>query len=174
MQPVLRLALVVLGIALAIYGGASLTGCWLGEPPWWRTKTHEWDAITADDARILKRTGVAFRADGAYYPRPGREWISGGVLVVGLGLAIVSRALRITLVVLGLAAAVYGIASLTGGWLGTPPWWEHEALGSDSGMEPVAFPRRGRESVSERLVLVGLGVAVLGAWPWRRRPPTSV
>lgn len=23
--------------------------------------------------------------------------------------------------------AVYGVASLTGGWLGTPPWWERPA-----------------------------------------------
>ena len=31
---------------------------------------------------------------------------------------------RIAPVVLGLAASVYGTASLTGGWLGTPPWVE--------------------------------------------------
>ena len=33
-------------------------------------------------------------------------------------------AIRLVLFALGLAAAVYGTASLTGGWLGTPPWWE--------------------------------------------------
>ena len=32
------------------------------------------------------------------------------------------RAVRVGLVVLGAATAVYGAASLTGGWLGTPPW----------------------------------------------------
>ena len=31
---------------------------------------------------------------------------------------------RLAVVVLGLAAVVYGTASLTGGWLGTPPWWK--------------------------------------------------
>src|SRR5262245_35574701 len=36
----------------------------------------------------------------------------------------VSKPLRVALVVLGLAMAVYGVASLTGGWLGTPPWWK--------------------------------------------------
>lgn len=34
------------------------------------------------------------------------------------------RAVRVGLVVLGAAMAVYSTASLTGGWLGTPPWWE--------------------------------------------------
>ena len=34
------------------------------------------------------------------------------------------RAVRVGLVVLGAAMAVYGAASVTGGWLGTPPWWE--------------------------------------------------
>ena len=33
-------------------------------------------------------------------------------------------AIRSVLVTLGLAAAVYGTESLTGGWLGTPLWWE--------------------------------------------------
>lgn len=35
------------------------------------------------------------------------------------------RAVRIGLVALGAAMAVYGAASQTGGWLGTPPWWAH-------------------------------------------------
>jgi hypothetical protein len=35
----------------------------------------------------------------------------------------VPRPLRLALVVVGLAAVVYGTANLTGGWLGTPPWW---------------------------------------------------
>jgi len=34
-----------------------------------------------------------------------------------------SHPVRLTLVVVGLAMAVYGVASLTGAWLGTPPWW---------------------------------------------------
>ncbi len=43
----------------------------------------------------------------------------------------VPRTLRVALAALGLAAVVYGAASLTGGWLGTPPWWvETHATGS--------------------------------------------
>ena len=38
-----------------------------------------------------------------------------------------SRSVRLSLVVLGLALVVYGTASLTGGWLGMPPWWWEEA-----------------------------------------------
>ena len=41
--------------------------------------------------------------------------------------AAVRGPVRIALVVLGLAAFDYGTASLTGGWLGTPPRWEREA-----------------------------------------------
>lgn len=37
--------------------------------------------------------------------------------------AAVRAPVRVVLVVLGLAVVVYGVASLTGGWLGTPPWW---------------------------------------------------
>jgi hypothetical protein len=35
----------------------------------------------------------------------------------------VKRWARIALVVVGLTLALYATASLTGGWLGTPPWW---------------------------------------------------
>jgi len=38
------------------------------------------------------------------------------------------RPLRLALVVLGLGLAVYGTASLTSGWLGTPPWWPWRAV----------------------------------------------
>ncbi|HEY4229342.1 MAG TPA: hypothetical protein VGO79_04175, partial [Thermoanaerobaculia bacterium] len=38
------------------------------------------------------------------------------------------RPLRLSLALVGLSLAVYAGASLTGGWLGTPPWWEKEAL----------------------------------------------
>lgn len=39
------------------------------------------------------------------------------------------RLLRLALIVVGLAAVVYGTASLTGGWLGTPPWWDPAPIG---------------------------------------------
>ena len=38
-------------------------------------------------------------------------------------MVLVRRSLRVSLAVAGFAAAVYAAASLTGGWLGTPPWW---------------------------------------------------
>ena len=43
------------------------------------------------------------------------------------------RALRVGLVALGAAMAVCGVASLTGGWLGTPPWADrvHTVLSHD-------------------------------------------
>lgn len=36
-------------------------------------------------------------------------------------------AIRLGFAVVGVAMAVYGTASLTGGWLGTPPWWMRAA-----------------------------------------------
>ena len=47
--------------------------------------------------------------------------------------------LRATLAVVGLAAIVHGVASLTGGWLGTPPWWEREEFSPI--MKPIDFDR---------------------------------
>lgn len=41
------------------------------------------------------------------------------------------RSLRLTLVVLGLALAVYGASTLTGGWLGVPPWWRWRHVTSE-------------------------------------------
>jgi hypothetical protein len=46
-------------------------------------------------------------------------------------------ALRLATLVLGLAAVVYGTASLTGGWLGTPPWYR---LGTVTDEEIAAEP----------------------------------
>lgn len=51
----------------------------------------------------------------------------------------VPRPLRLTSAVLGPAALVYGKASLTGGWLGTPPWWERATP-----PEPYEWPTRYR------------------------------
>jgi len=107
----------------------------------------------------------------------------------------VRPSLRLATVVLGLAAVVYGTASLTGGWLGTPPWWErverdlaHEFRDRwlyRPGEEPrnnlrtgrilpvryvtVESPRR--EWISISVVAAGLALAAFGAWPRRRRMP---
>ena len=100
-------------------------------------------------------------------------------------------AVRLALVVLGLAAAVYGTASLTGGWLGTPPWWgpwerhfdteKEEILRDHPDMDPrhyvppihaptypPAGPRPGREWISGGVVAAGFALAAFGAWPRRR------
>jgi hypothetical protein len=110
----LRIALVVLGLAVGVYGVASLTGGWLGEPPWWTTTTRPkevqrirdrfpevlervnagvvssgFDEWQADAKRARERwPSVGMSAGGALlWPRPGREWLSAGVLVAGLALA---------------------------------------------------------------------------------------
>lgn len=98
-------------------------------------------------------------------------------------------AVSIALVVVGLAAATYGTASLTGGWLGTPPWWEHSErgayewmLGSGSvwGFEPpepppywVTVANQGREWISGGVVAVGLALIAFGAWGRRGRSSRS-
>jgi hypothetical protein len=87
---------------------------------------------------------------------------------------------RLTAVVLGLAAVLYGTASLTGGWLGTPPWWERRTSlwfdDTDRLMPPGFYhsptswvePRSGRERISGGVVATGLALAAFGAWPRRR------
>jgi len=109
-RPVVRLAavaLVVLGLAAVVYGTASLTGGWLGTPPWWERSRERtaWERTKEEViAHVLdERFGPARLADGspnprrqppepelnvAYVePREGHEWISGGVVATGLALA---------------------------------------------------------------------------------------
>ena len=81
------------------------------------------------------------------------------------------QGIRVCFAALGLAAAIYASASLTGGGLGTPPWWTHvfpHAVPStfNSGTElswneeprPVASSLRLRRGRRVRDVRVG-GVA---------------
>ena len=85
---------------------------------------------------------------------------------------------RLALVLVGLAGAVYGVASLTGERLGTPPWWRENVTGPSGPDETGRFgpsmtmaePRQGREWISGGVVAVGLGLVAVGAWPRRRRP----
>ncbi len=88
------------------------------------------------------------------------------------------RAVRVGLVVLGAAMAVYGTASLTGGWLGTPPWWErHDDVEvwvslRETTPEKVRLDlvteREGRTRVSMVVIGAGLALVAVGAWPRRR------
>ncbi len=76
---------------------------------------------------------------------------------------------RACLIVVGLAIAGYGVASLTGGWLGEPPWW--------TSWDPLPFrPIQGREWISGAVVAMGLGIVVLGIRhrPWAERTRTRV
>jgi hypothetical protein len=86
----------------------------------------------------------------------------------------VRRSLRIGLAVVGLAAVVYGAASLTGGWLGEPPWWTKEVastsvhvFGKDNTLA-VEQPRDGRELISAAMIVVGLVLVAWAAWSSRR------
>ncbi len=82
---------------------------------------------------------------------------------------------RIALLALGLVAVVYSAASLTGGWLGTPPWWWTETQASDVtvfgatqrlGLEEL---RKGREWISGDVIVAGLAVAAFGTLSRRHR-----
>ena len=85
-----------------------------------------------------------------------------------------------TVAVVALAAAVYATASLSGGWLGTPPWWERPASWAElTDGEVVAMkwfslkasrPRDGRELVSASIAAVGYALFAVAAWPRRDRP----
>lgn len=95
------------------------------------------------------------------------------------------RAVRVGLAVLGAAIAIYGVASLTGGWLGTPPWWDvctqtiTQELYSDGHCEvrvadhaPAHDPRPWDAPVGGALTAAGVGLGAVGAWPRRRSSNT--
>ena len=187
----LRTGLGVLGLAVTVYGAASLTGGWLGKPPWWTETEH-----------VPNLAGLEIPAHDVERARYGRDWISGGVLAVGLCLVAVwgLRPIRLVLVPFGLAAAVYAVASLTGGWLGAPPWWErwtpwtqipgaqvkrdifterHRQNGYGDGDfldDEYLGPVPGREWISGGVTAAGLGLLAWAAWPRKQRddaPPNG-
>lgn len=96
------------------------------------------------------------------------------------------RPLRLALVVGGLAGVVYGTSTLSGGWLGTPPWWDappepeigvaidYYVDGSDkvdlAGFVESPTPTSNRrEWISGAVIAVGVGLAAWGSSP-RRMP----
>ena len=86
----------------------------------------------------------------------------------------------VRIVVVGLAAATYGTASLTGGWLETPPWWDEDAaryasLGETARADLIdtdLFIVYRRDGSSAMVASAGLVLAGLGASRGRRRPVT--
>lgn len=91
--------------------------------------------------------------------------------------AVMRPAARVGLVVLGTAMAVYGVASLTGGWLGTPPWAYRvhtiRSLDRAPGQPPPeAWCEEGirdRPAIGTAVGIAGLALVAVGAWPRRGR-----
>ena len=86
-----HVSIVSLGLALALYGTASLTGGWLGTPPWWdrvrRAQLVDLDELERSGAIRLSHEFPPSREHPSWIePRPGREWISGAVIAVGAAL----------------------------------------------------------------------------------------
>jgi hypothetical protein len=100
------LDLALLGFAAFVYGVASLSGCWLGRPPWWgqwvpsRESEMGGNSLSAVVEAEIRREypdrpePVDFRwswdldsptGGESYYLRPYREWVSAGVALAGLG-----------------------------------------------------------------------------------------
>lgn len=87
---------------------------------------------------------------------------------------------RIGLVVLGAAAAVYG-AALLAGRAGTPVWWLSTAeIVTPDFTRNVEWTQSGRVRpeiaardawIARGLVVIGAAAAAVGAWPRRRRGP---
>ena len=83
MRRPLALARGIVGLAAAVYGAASLTGGWLGTPPWWEVHVPDFKVETKGGVLV----GVRLPTVAAHeVPREGREWISAGVTAAGLGL----------------------------------------------------------------------------------------
>ncbi len=89
--PLARLVVGLIGLAVGMYGLASLTGCWLGKPPWWHRDRselsigEEWELVSALGTKSLtpaQRDLVERRSD-LVLRRDGREWISGALVAVG-------------------------------------------------------------------------------------------
>ena len=87
------------------------------------------------------------------------------------------RALRFALIVVGLAISVYGVASITGGWLGTPSWWEpwwEQVTEREWHEGPVVYARgyapvAARPGIGVGVAVAGLLLATICAWPRRKQ-----
>jgi hypothetical protein len=83
-----KIALVVLGLALALYGVASLTGGWLGEPPWWKT---EFERMQDEFEAHQPRDGESRIMQGK--SQPWHDDATGGSVAVSLAITLAGGAL---------------------------------------------------------------------------------
>jgi hypothetical protein len=74
-----RILVGVIGLGVAIYAGASLSGDWLSTPPWWERRVY----APVDDEVSMPR-GFYHSPTSWIEPRPGRALISVGVGAIGL------------------------------------------------------------------------------------------
>ena len=96
---------------------------------------------------------------GIGYTSRGVLWFGFGLFLVVLGSWPERPIARVSVGAGGLAAALYGTACLTGGWLGTPPWHRRTVGQTASRAEWLNW------GVSLTLILVGVGLVVIAAWP---------
>ncbi|MBL9087618.1 MAG: hypothetical protein JNM10_10780 [Planctomycetia bacterium] len=221
MRVAARVGLVVVGIAMAVYGVASLTGGWLGTPPWWEKRESRgellarridrsvfwvenwWDGhfdpvepTRAEEALVERQlrpearafivgddpvAGERFAGAFGYTLRPARRWFSGVIVWIGFAMAVVGtsaragtrRGCRVAFGVVGGGLVLCGAAALTGGWLGTPPWWvQDDALfGRWAPSGPVPRIRPPADTPANEGI--GFAVSAVGAalltWGGRRQ-----
>ena len=161
----LRLALVVIGLALAVYGTASLSGGWLGTPPWWdHAKCAARDGERSPSARQGVDQGIVDGREptldldespevlGALLPPSQGAWCGTPDLGEGLSNEGAPETIRI---------------------LVDPPRLETSqppAPARSDMVEPVVrAPSPGREWIGGAIVLIGLGLAAVGGWSRRDR-----
>src|SRR5205814_1481769 len=60
----LRVAVGVIGLAVVVYGATTLTGGWLGEPPWWR----DWSRFYPAEGARITESAQLYNGDGRLEP----------------------------------------------------------------------------------------------------------
>ncbi len=183
-----RLAVGVAGLSVAVYGLASLTGAWLGAPPWavrletrsevddrWFTTPHGGGPQVVLNREEERR--------GAPLPVRREGWEVTSWFVVGLGVSLASAAVlnarRLAAGISGVALSLYGA-----GAFGPPPWFEWPAPrfhprmnGSFSDGEILSSwaprPRSGFAWASPSVATLGVALVALVILPRRSKPPPT-
>jgi hypothetical protein len=143
-RPALHLSLIALGLASVVYGTASLTGGWLGTPPWWTNPTTPRDEVDVEAAWDL----VYHRASGQ---RPTKRFADFTFDSSRPGTA--------------------GSAWPGNGWRFLSPDVKTQYATAFEELQSRPSRRPGRAWISAGVVAAGLALAAFGAWPRRRRIP---